>query len=122
MSEPEKKKETMIPKVFLAEPNDRFVLTSAEKFGEILYLTDSRLDPFNVPGVMEAMVTAFLVNGPCCLYIGFALLGNRIFANPPLGFSQQQTACSLAIRGSEVIGNPHFSHICKIAIFLLSVN
>ncbi len=60
MSEPEKKKEDMIPKVFLVEPNDRFVLTSAETFGEILYLTESRLDPFNLPVVIDSIYDGFI--------------------------------------------------------------
>ena len=63
-------------------------------------------------------VIAFPVNGPCCLWIGFALQGASIFAIPPLGFSQQQTACFLAIRWSDVMGNPHSLHICDIVIFL----
>lgn len=46
-------------RVFLAEPNRRFVLTDAQKFGKIEYLSDDQLNPFSISKTMELLNDGF---------------------------------------------------------------
>ena len=47
------KKRSQMSRVFLAEPNGRFDLSSAESFGVIEYLSSRRLDPFNTDTTVD---------------------------------------------------------------------
>ena len=50
-------------RVFLAEPNGRYDLTAAREFGDIVYLSDQSMNPFDTATVVDKLETALIQAG-----------------------------------------------------------
>lgn len=48
-----------MPRVFIAEPNERFEFKSAKVYGELIYLSDVRISPFNPTDALLSISHAF---------------------------------------------------------------